>query len=106
MAEGVWDGKMVPRSGSESSLSGTAVESALDLEAVGEDAKICNGHMITLVHIFSQPGFNTISILCKKFDPVISALISSKIRRRAVTDLIFWYFDETDFRLWPTRVDF
>ena len=63
MAEGVWDGKMVPRSGSESSLSGTAVESALDLEAVGEDAKICNGHMITLVHIFSQPGFNTISIL-------------------------------------------
>ena len=52
MTDVFWDGKGPPRSGSESSLSGMA-DNALDLEAVGEDAKVCNNSMITLVHIFS-----------------------------------------------------
>ena len=72
---GLWDAR-VPRSGSESSLSGTQndhlgkrwlykinienfgiiFQREKDLEAVGEDAKICNNSMIALVHIFSVRG--------------------------------------------------
>merc|ERR1712048_287523 len=61
MAEGGWDGRVPPRSGSESSLSGVA-DPGLDLEAIGEDAKICNTSMITLVHIFSNSNDESASL--------------------------------------------